>query len=69
MPTLTLNADLSPHQGGPHVHVFIDGKRVGGMGPFADWHQAQRAALELTDDVHAAVLIIMKAHLEKNQQD
>jgi hypothetical protein len=67
VPAFTINADLAPHQGGAHVHVFIDGQRAGSMGPFKDWNSAQCTALELTDDVAVAVRAVLQKYLEEHR--
>lgn len=52
MPAITTGAELTLGQGQlPKVTVYIDGKRVASVGPFADWRTAERLAVELNDSL------------------
>ena len=54
MPVVNINAEVVEGQAGPSVIVSINGKQIGGMGPFENWHVARGEALTLTDGLYAA---------------
>ncbi len=69
MPSFEVTAEPMPHEGGPCVHVWVDGKREFSLGPFSSLDEAGRAAQRMLDEVKRCAMPTINATMASDVSD